>query len=89
MKRMFLFLLAILLFGVCAAYAEGYVQIDQETVKEMMARGNMVRYLAEIQADAPEQIKGFSISSYHFYAERSNNTQYVFVRTEIPGKISV
>ena len=32
------FLLAFMLFGVCAAHAEGYAQIDQETAKEMMAR---------------------------------------------------
>ena len=36
MKQM-LFLLAVLLFGVCAAHAEGYTQIDQETARQMMA----------------------------------------------------
>ena len=38
MKRMLFSLAAILLLGVCAAHAEGFVQIDQETAKEMMAR---------------------------------------------------
>ena len=36
MKRM-LPLLLVLLFGVCAAHAEGYTQIDQETARRMMA----------------------------------------------------
>ena len=38
MKQYLFFLLSVLLFGVGAAYAEGYTQIDQETAKEMMTR---------------------------------------------------
>ena len=49
-------------------------------------RGDTVRYLAEIQADGPEQIKGLSIRGYHFDSMRSTNTEYVFIRTEILGR---
>lgn len=61
-------------------------KVVQKGVYVKMARGDMVRYLAEIQADVPEQIKGFNISGYQFDAERSTDTEYVFIRTEIPGK---
>ena len=37
MKRGALALLAVLLLGVCAAKAEGYTRIDQETARQMMA----------------------------------------------------
>ena len=57
-----------------------------KAVYAKMARGDMVRYLAEIKANVPEQLKGFNISGYHFDAERSTDTEYVFIRTEIPGK---
>ena len=61
-------------------------KVVQKGVYAKMARGDIVRYLAEIQADDPEQIKGFNISGYHFDAERSTDTEYVFIRTRIPGK---
>jgi hypothetical protein len=30
--------------------------------------------------------KGFNISGYHFGASRSNDAEYVFIRTEVSGK---
>ena len=61
-------------------------KVVQKGVYAKMARGDMVRYLAEIQADAQEQIKGFNISGYHFDESRSTDTEYVFIRTKNPGK---
>ena len=61
-------------------------KVVQKGVYAKMARGDMVRYLAEIQAVDPEQIKWFNISGYHFDESRSTETEYVFIRTEIPGK---
>jgi cytoplasmic iron level regulating protein YaaA (DUF328/UPF0246 family) len=46
----------------------------------------MVRYMAGIQAEDPEQIKGFDWSGYRFDEGRSTETEYVFIRTEVPGK---
>ena len=33
-----------------------------------------------------EQIKAFNWSGYHFDESRSTDTEYVFIRTEIPEK---
>ena len=51
-----------------------------------MARGEMVRFMAGIQAEEPEQIKAFSSGGYHFDESRSTDTEYVFLRSEIPGR---
>ncbi len=45
-----------------------------------MARGEMVRYLAEIQAENPEQMKQFCRLGYHFSKEDSTDTKYVFLK---------
>ena len=47
-----------------------------------MARGEMVRYLAEIQAENPEQMKRFCRLGYHFSEEDSTDTTYVFLKEE-------
>ena len=61
-------------------------KVVQKGVYAKMARGEMVRFMAGIQAEEPEQIKAFSLSGYRFDEERSSDTEYVFIRTEIPGK---
>ena len=45
-----------------------------------MARGEMVRYMAENQIEAPEQIKAFDRLKCRFDHTRSNNETYVFLR---------
>ena len=45
-----------------------------------MARGEMVRYAAEINAVQPEQLKSFAIGQYRFDESRSTDTEYVFIR---------
>ena len=44
-----------------------------------MARGEMVRFMAEIGAQHPEQIKYFD-RGYRFDEKRSTDTEYVFIR---------
>ena len=46
----------------------------------------MVRFMAGIHAEEPEQMKAFNWSGYCFDENRSSETEYIFVRTEIPGK---
>ena len=46
----------------------------------------MVRFMAGIHAEKPEQMKDFNWSGYHFDNDRSSDHEYFFVRTEIPGK---
>ena len=61
-------------------------KIVQKGVYAKMARGEMVRFLAAAQAEEPEEMKAFNWSGYHFSEERSSESEYVFVRTAIPGK---
>ena len=46
----------------------------------------MIRFMAGIHAETPEQIKAFNLSGYHYDQNRSSNNEYVFIRTEVPGK---
>ncbi len=55
-------------------------KVVQKGVYAKMARGEMVRYLASVQATEPEQIKQFAWSDYAFDKERSTDTSFVFVR---------
>ena len=60
-------------------------KIVQKGVYAKMARGEMVRFMAGMQAETPEQMKDFSWSGYWFEEERSSEREYVFVRTGTPG----
>ena len=52
-----------------------------------MARGEMVRYMAANAITEPEEIKAFDWSGYRFREDLSSDKEYVFVRTEMPGKL--
>ena len=45
-----------------------------------MARGDMVRFLAEQQAEAPERMKDYEGLGYRFSAEESTEETYVFIK---------
>ena len=45
-----------------------------------MARGEMVRYLAQCRADRPEAAQDFDRLGYRFAPEESTQTRYVFLR---------
>ena len=45
-----------------------------------MARGQMVRWLAENNITDPENIKNFTDLDYRFSADRSSESNYVFIR---------
>lgn len=45
-----------------------------------MARGEMVRYMAENHIEEPEAIKGFTCLGYQFRADLSDATHYIFER---------
>ena len=55
-------------------------KVMQKGVYAKMARGEMVRYLASVQASEPDQIKQFTWSDYTFDEARSTDTSFVFVR---------
>jgi hypothetical protein len=56
--------------------------IVQKGVYAKMARGEMVRFMAGIQAEEPEQLIDFNWSGYRFDDGRSTETEYVFVRSD-------
>ncbi|MBR5534443.1 MAG: peroxide stress protein YaaA [Ruminiclostridium sp.] len=47
-----------------------------------MARGEMVRFMAETRAEHPEQLKSFDRMGYRYSAEDSTDTNYVFIKEE-------
>lgn len=47
-----------------------------------MARGEMVRYMAQQAVQSPGQLRGFDRLGYHFASEESNETTYVFIKEE-------
>ena len=57
-------------------------KVRQKGTYAKMARGEMVRYLAETQAEEPEKIKGFSRQGYRFAEELSTEKEYVFLKQE-------
>ena len=46
----------------------------------------MVRFLAGVHAESPEQLKAFDWSGYRFEEARSSEAEYVFLRKAMPGK---
>lgn len=61
-------------------------KVVQKGVYAKMARGDMVRFMAENNVQSPEQLKEYNRCCYQFNEFRSTETEYVFTRTEIPGK---
>ena len=57
-------------------------KVVQKGVYAKMARGEMVRFMAGIKAERPEDIKEFTGCGYVFDDRRSTETEYVFVKKE-------
>ena len=55
-------------------------KVVQKGVYAKMARGEMVRYMAEKQIENPVQIQGFDRLGYVFREELSSESEYVFER---------
>ena len=58
-------------------------KVVQKGVYVKMARGEMVRFMAGIHAEKPEQMKDFNWSGYCFDEVHSSETEYVYIRTII------
>lgn len=54
-------------------------QVKQKATIAKMARGEMVRYMAENQVENLEQIHDFNFMNFTFCKERSNEKHYVFL----------
>lgn len=57
-------------------------KLVEKGVYVKMARGEMVRFLAEKNADSPEVMKKFDRLDYRFCKERSDDNKYVFIRSK-------
>ena len=65
-------------FITCAFGEEKDGKVIEKGTMCKMARGEMVRYMAENQIEDPEQIKSFDRLNYRFDADRSNDNLFVF-----------
>ena len=61
-------------------------RLVEKGVYVKMARGEMVRFLAERGAETPEAMKDFDRMGYAYAPERSDGTTYVFLRESRPGR---
>lgn len=59
--------------------SEGF---KEKGVYVKIARGEMVRYLAEKQVESLDSVKKFNRLGYRFHEELSNNDHYVFTRSQ-------
>ena len=64
----------------CNFYEEQEGKLVQKGVYCKMARGEMVRFMAENRVEEPEGIKDFSVMGYRFSEELSSEKEYIFVR---------
>ena len=55
-------------------------KLKQKATFAKMARGEMVRFLAETQAEQPEDMQKFDRLGFRFCPERSSETEYVFLK---------
>ncbi|MDD3218252.1 MAG: peroxide stress protein YaaA [Lachnospiraceae bacterium] len=55
-------------------------KVVQKGTKAKMARGEMVRYMAENNVNKPEELKNFCGLNYHFSEELSSDSNYIFLQ---------
>ena len=66
----------------CNFYEEVQGKPVQKGVYCKMARGEMVRFMAENRIEESEEIKQFSVMGYRFSEELSSEKEYVYVRKQ-------
>lgn len=64
----------------CNFYEEAQEKPVQKGVYCKMARGEMVRFMAENRVEEPEGIKDFAVMGYRYAKELSSEKEYIFVR---------
>ncbi len=73
-------------FGELAEDGKGRLKVRVKATQAKMARGSMVRFLAERQAEQPEIMKDFREDGFCFCEERSDDREYVFLK-QMPEKV--
>ena len=64
----------------CNFFEEQEGKLVQKGVYCKMARGEMVRFMAENRVEEPEGIKHFAVMGYRYAKELSSEKEYIFVR---------
>ena len=67
-------------FGEEVPEKTGRQKIKVKATQAKMARGSMVRFLADRQAETPEIMKEFDLGGYCFSEELSSENEYVFLK---------
>ena len=67
-------------FQTCVFGEEKDGKIIEKGTMCKMARGEMVRYMAENQVENLEAIKGFDRLEYHYSEKQSDENTYVFIK---------
>lgn len=70
----------------CNFYEEQEEKLVQKGVYCKMARGEMVRFMAENRVEEPEGIKDFAVMGYRYAKELSSEREYIFVRSKEPDE---
>ncbi|MCH1949223.1 peroxide stress protein YaaA [Enterocloster sp. OA13] len=70
-------------FGVLETDKEGRPKVKVKATEAKMARGEMVRFMAEHQVESPEELKGFDGLGYCYHGELSGETEYVFLKGKL------
>ena len=66
----------------CNFFEEQEGKLVQKGVYCKMARGEMVRFMAEKRVEEPEGIKDFAVMGYRYAKELSSEKEYIFVRSK-------
>ena len=67
-------------FLTCIFGEEKNGKVIQKGTQAKMARGEMVRFMAENQVTQFVELRGFDRLDYHFDEERSSEKEYVFIK---------
>ena len=77
-------------FGILEADKKGRPKVKVKATEAKMARGEMVRFMAEHEVSCPEELKGFDGLGYCYHGELSGEKEYVFLKGQkdaiaVPG----
>lgn len=69
---------------------KGRPKVKVKATEAKMARGEMVRFMAEHEVNCPEELKGFDGLGYCYHGELSGEKEYVFLKGQkdaiaVPG----
>ena len=67
-------------FGEEGTDRNGRPKVKVKATQAKMARGSMVRYLAEIRGETEEDLKGFQEEGFRFREDLSGDGELVFIR---------